>query len=46
VSAVSRKPNQFRVVGDSLVGGEIPILRVPKECNMTIKKDELRAIAM
>jgi len=46
VSAVSGEPDQFRVVGDSLAGGEIPILRVPKAGDMAVEKNKLRAAAV
>ena len=38
-----RNPDQVRVVGDAIAGGEIPILGVPKPRGMAIQKDKLRA---
>ena len=53
-SAVCRAPrarfqgnfNQFRIVGDTLVAGEIPIFPVAKSRNVSIEKKKVRAAIM
>jgi hypothetical protein len=46
VGVVSRTPDQFRVVGDTLLGFEIPILGVFESCGMAVEEDKLRAVAV
>jgi hypothetical protein len=41
-----RTPNQFRVVGDALMGFEIPIRFVIEPRNVTIEKNKLCPLIM
>jgi len=46
VSAHYGNPDQFRIVGDALAGGEIPILLVPETRDVAVHKNKLRALVV